>query len=289
MKTQIAVRALRRPNFHKKTVGIIGGKGLMGRFLRLVFKRAGFNVLVSDISTGISNVELAKKSDVILFSVPIHKTQKIIRGVVPYTRPDQLLLDCTSIKTMPVREMNRSAAEVIGLHPMFRPGPTGLRNQTVVMCLGRAKKSTEKFVKNIFVRGGAKIVKMTPMEHDRLMSIIQVLLHFHTIVLGHAMRRLGVPIKKTLKVASPIYRLEMNIIGRIFSQDPMLYGSIEMLNPKTKKVIFTLLSETAKLAKIVLKKDLEQFSKIFNRTSKFLGSYKKKAMKEINLLLGTKN
>ena len=181
--------------------------------------------------------------------------------------------------------MMKSKASVIGLHPMFRPSPIGLKNQTIVMCEGRAKKEQIQMVKNWFMSSGAKIVEMTPRKHDRLMSIIQVLLHFHTIVLGNTMQRLGVPIRETLKTASPIYKLEMDMIGRIFSQNPLLYGAIEMFNPETKRVTTALLKETQRLAKIVLRKNLKNFADVFNKTSEFLGSFKDEALEEINKLL----
>lgn len=268
-----------------QTLGIIGGKGLMGKFFADFFRHKGFRVLISDINTKLTNRELVKKSDIVFFSVPIHLTSKIIKSVLPYTRPDQLLLDCTSLKIIPISDMMKSEASVIGLHPMFRPSPIGLKNQTIVMCVGRAKKEQVQMVKNWFSSACAKIVEMTPKKHDRLMSIIQVLLHFHTIVLGHAMRKLGVPIRETLATASPIYKLEMDMIGRIFSQDPLLYGAIEMFNPETKRVTTALLKETQRLAKIVLRKNLKNFADVFNKTSKFLGSFKDEALEEINKLL----
>lgn len=267
------------------TLGIIGGKGLMGNFFASVFEKKGFRVLTSDIKTKLTNKELVLKSDIVFFSVPIHLTEKIIKSVIPFTRRNQLLLDCTSLKTVPMKAMMKSRASVIGLHPMFRPNPTGLKNQTIIICPGRADMKTIDEVKKWFADDGAKMVRMSAREHDKLMSIIQVLLHFHTIVLGHTMRSLGVSPRKTMRTASPIYRLEMDIIGRIFSQNPTLYGSIEMLNPETKKVIRTLTDETIKMAKIVLKKDLKNFEKAFEKTSKFLGNFRNEALKETNELL----
>lgn len=268
-----------------KTIGIIGGKGLMGSFFAKFFKQAGFRILISDLKTKLTNRELVEKSDIVFFAVPIHLTEKIIAEVIPFTRKNQLLLDCTSLKTFPMKTMIKSKAEVIGLHPMFRPSSLGLKNQTVVMCIGRASQKTVKTVKRWFLEKEAHVIKMTPRQHDRLMSIIQVLLHFHTIVLGHAMRRLGVPVRETLRAASPIYRLEMDMIGRIFSQNPTLYGAIEIGNPETKRVIKTLLSETQNLAAVVFKKDLRKFEALFRKTSRFLGDFKDEALKEINKLL----
>lgn len=220
-----------------------------------------------------------------MISVPIHITQKVISEIIPYTRRGQLLTDVTSLKIFPLKEMMRGKADVIGLHPMFRPAKAGLKNQTIVMCIARASRKTANMVEKWFSKNDAEVIKMSPRRHDHLMSIIQVLVHFHTIVLGHTMRRLGVPVRETLKTASPMYRLEMDMIGRIFLQDPMLYGPIEMLNPESKKVIQALLKETAKLSKIVLKKDLAAFTKFFRQTAEFLGNFKEEAYTEINRIM----
>lgn len=271
--------------FYMKTIGIIGGKGLMGTFFKKVFERKGLRVLVSDLNTKLTNKQLAERADIVFFSVPIHLTEKIIREVAPFTRKDQLLLDCTSLKMIPMKAMMKSPAQVIGLHPMFRPSPLGLKKQRVVMCVGKAKRRTVKMVSSWFKSEGAAVVTMTARQHDKLMSVIQALLHFHTIVLGRTMQKLGVPVRETLKTASPIYKLEMDMIGRIFSQNPLLYGAISMFNPESKKVIKTLVDETSKLARIVGRKDLNEFKKLFTETSDFLGDFKDEALEEINKLL----
>jgi prephenate dehydrogenase len=268
-----------------KTIGIIGGKGLMGNFFREVFEAQGFRVLISDIKTKLTNEGLVRQSDIVVFSVPIPVTQKVIKSVIRFTREDQILMDLTSLKTIAVNEMLKSKAQVIGLHPMCRPSSLMLKGQTVVVCEARAKKETVKFIKNIFQKAGAETIEMSAREHDQHMSIIQVLLHFHTIVLGNTMRRLGVDITKTLQVSSPIYRLEMDLIGRIFSQNAELYGAIAMYNPETKKVTAALKKETENMSKIVLYKNLKQFVKAFSDTSEFLGEYKDIAMAETNKLL----
>lgn len=269
----------------KKIIGIIGGKGIMGSFFADYFKKIGCEVLISDEKTELSNKNLVKKSDIVIFSVPIHLTEKIIRKCIKWTRKSQILMDVTSLKVRPIKEMMKSSAEVIGLHPMFRAGKNGLQNQIIVMCPARAQKKTLQEITNWFTQGGAKIIEMKAKDHDELMSIIQVLLHFHTIVLGNTLEKLKIPLKKTLEIASPIYRLEMDMIGRLFSQDPLLYAGIEMLNPESKKVIHTLEKETKKLSKIISKKNFKAFTKSFQKTSNFFGSFKEEAMKKIDEML----
>ncbi len=268
-----------------KTIGIIGGKGVMGKFFATLFRKKGFKILISDIGTKLTNQELVEKSDVVFFSVPMHLTEKIIEEVIPYTKKGQLLVDFTSLKIMPIKAMMKSKSQVIGLHPMFRPSGTDIKNQSIVICTGRAEQRTIEEVKKWFEEEGAKMVGMTAKEHDHLMSIVQVLLHFHTIALGNTLAKISAPLAKTLTIASPIYRLELDMIGRIFSQDPGLYAAIEILNPESKKMIQALMQETKKLATIVEKKDFTSFKKHFKKTSKFLGTFQKQATEEVDHIL----
>ena len=59
--------------------GIIGGTGKMGRLFIPVFERAGYEVLVSGRSTLLTNADLAEQCDLVIVSVPIHDTVRVIR------------------------------------------------------------------------------------------------------------------------------------------------------------------------------------------------------------------
>jgi len=268
-----------------QTIGIIGGKGIIGSFFARVFRRHGYRIIVSDLNTALTNEEVIARSDVLCFAVPLHLTVDIIQNLMPLVRRDQLLIDFASLKIDSMRAMMKSKASVLGVHPMFRPSKRGLKNERVVICKGRADTNHIAWIENILKKEGAHVVAMSAKKHDQLMSIIQVLLHFHTIVLGNTFRKLKIPIRDTLQISSPIYKLEMDVMARIFSQDPKLYGAIEMLNPETKKVTDAFLRETAGLAKAVQQKDLKKFAAEFTKTSKFLGSFKAEAMREIDHLL----
>ena len=98
-------------------IGIIGGLGEMGTLFSRFFSDQGYEVTVADLGTPVTGRELAASSDILLFSVPLHKSEEIIRELVPLTRPDQLVMDLTSLKVNAVREMLQSPASVVGLHP----------------------------------------------------------------------------------------------------------------------------------------------------------------------------
>ena len=63
--------------------GIIGGTGKMGRLFVPIFERAGYDVLVSGRSTPLSNNRLAELCDIVIVSVPIHDTVRVIGEIAP--------------------------------------------------------------------------------------------------------------------------------------------------------------------------------------------------------------
>lgn len=268
-------------NFQKNTIGIIGGQGSMGRYFAKLFKSAGIKVLISDIDTKLTNEDLIRKSDIVIFSVPLHLSIEIIKKYSKFLREDQLVCDFTSLKSQQVKTMLKSKAQVIGMHPMF--GPTSSTKDQVILYSPARTNLEKEFVKFMKIFGFV-LEKIDPKKHDKLMSIIQVLIHFKAIVLGKALENLKVDIKETLRISSPVYEMELGMIGRIFAQDAKLYGAIEMMNPETGKVM-KILEESFDLYKnIVSKKDLNKFCKEFGKTSNFMGEYCKEALDKTSKL-----
>src|SRR6185369_4713005 len=114
-------------------VGIIGINGRFGQMLKGFFEKLNCLVIGSDRDhpTLLTNKEVVEKSDVVLFSLSIRRTVEVINSLIPFSREDQLWMDVTSIKQPAVAAMLRSKAQVLGLHPMFRPD-ISFEGQTVV-------------------------------------------------------------------------------------------------------------------------------------------------------------
>lgn len=50
-----------------------------------------------------------------------------------------------------------------------------------------------------------------------MMGIVQVLTHFGFIAMGRALKASGSPLAASLPYTSPIYRIELAMVGRLFS------------------------------------------------------------------------
>lgn len=270
-------------NPENTVIGIIGGRGKMGKYFTRLFQDAGYKIIVSDHKTKLTNQQLIQKADVIIISVPIALTQQVIRRIAPHLNKNQTLIDLTSIKEMPVKEMLKSKAQVVGLHPMF--GPTNpLKGQTIIAHPARGKTYYNWITKFLKDRG-ATVVQMKPKEHDTIMGVVQGMVHFADVAFGDALKEMKIPAKKYLQFASPASELKIAFVGRILSHDPNLYASIQQENPQALKAIKQYARSIDKLLKIDQKKDQKAFKKYFESAGNALKSYKATAKDDTNYLI----
>ena len=127
---------------------------------------------------------------------------------------------------------------------------------------------------------GAKIERCTAEEHDKAMSIIQALRHFSTYSYGHFLYKLNESIGTLYKLSSPIYRLELMMVGRLFAQDPRLYADIIMSSPSNLELIRKYVSALKEDLSTVEHGDIEEFIENFNKTLNYFGDFAHKALSD---------
>lgn len=265
-------------------IGIIGGKGRMGQLFAEFFKQRGLKVLVSDLNTKLSNKELAEKSDITIISVPIDKTEKTINEVLPYIGSESAIMDLTSVKIFPVNTMLKGDSEVLGMHPMFG-NSNPIPGQTVILTPTRRSKKLSKWMEQFLRSNDVKIVKMSPEEHDKTMSIAQDLIHFAEITFADALRRTKIPVKEIFKYSSPASELKVQLAARLIDQDPGLYGNMQIFNPNAVPMLKHYQESVDSYLKVIQEKDLKAFKELFNQDKKYLGSYTKEAYKDSSYLI----
>jgi prephenate dehydrogenase len=265
--------------------GIIGGTGKMGRLFGSVLERHGFEVLSSGRKTELTNRKLAEESDLVMVSVPIRSTVEVIGDVAPLLTEEQLLCDLTSLKAGPVAAMLSSKAQVLGMHPLFGPGVSSLRNQTVILTPARCSTPLSSRLPEILRAEGARLVVMAPDAHDRLMAVIQGLTHFGNLCMADAIRRTGTDLAAALEATSPVYRIQMGLIGRLLSQDAALYGDMLQLNPHVPGVLASFEAAAADLRGRVEAGDLPSFMEFFGRVAELYRPYRDRAAAETDDLI----
>ena len=266
--------------------GIIGGTGKMGSLFAGVLARAGWEVMVSGRSTPLTSRDLAERADMVMVSVPIRDTVQLIREIAPLLREDQVICDLTSLKVAPVQAMLASRAEVIGFHPMFGPAVAGLRNQTIIATPARCREETAERLYRTFRAEGARVTVTTPEAHDRMMAVIQGITHFSTLCMAGAMRTLGTDIGEALACTSPVYRIQLGLIGRLLSQDPALYADILQMNPESRLALSAFEQAVRDLRGRVASGDPAAFEEFFRDTAARFRDYSPRATEETDRIIG---
>jgi chorismate mutase/prephenate dehydrogenase len=283
--------ALAEPRF---SIGVVGGTSGMGAFLGRVFEGAGYPVETMGLGSGglvdgPPAVEIASRNDLVIVAVPIAATLAVIREIAPRVRAGACLMDVTSIKGPPLAAMLGAAppqVDVVGTHPMFGPSKssTDFDRQKVVLCRGRGEDGIVR-VKRLFEALGAEVIEADATEHDAQMALIQVLVHEKTMVLGSVLERLGADLARSLEFASPIYRAELAMIGRLYSQEAGLYADILTSNPEGARVSKLFEEEAKHFADAIASGEREFLVTRFCQVRAFLSEFAAWARKQSDAIL----
>lgn len=276
------------PDLPSRTVAVIGAAGAMGSVMADLMESMGNDVLRVDRDTTLGVEEAAGRADVVIVSVNIRATPEVIRLAGPHVREDGLMADVTSTKRGPVDAMlDATNASVIGMHPLFGPGVHSLQGQRIVLTPARVGDNPDwrAWMRNILGAAGMVLLETTPDEHDRIMSVVQVLTHFSTEVVGRTMRQLDVSIEETMRYTSPIYHLELLMTARHFAQSADLYSAIEMSNPNTPEVVAAFRSAADELDTLLQRGDPAAFRDAFEEVTTFFGDYAEHALIESTHLI----
>lgn len=271
-----------------RSVVIVGGNGQLGGLFGRMFKLSGYDVKVLGSKDWDKADEMLVDAGLVVVTVPIHLTQGVIEklGKLP---KDCILCDLTSIKSKPLQGMlNVHQGPVVGLHPMFGPDVPNLAKQVIVYCDGRGEEHYQWLLKQFSI-WGASLCQIDASEHDHGMTLIQALRHFTSFAYGLHLSRENPNIDKLLKLSSPIYRLELAMVGRLFGQDPNLYGDIILSSDENIEMIKRFHQCFGEALKVLDGKDKQAFVTSFNKVSEWFGDYSQQFMHESQNLLKQAN
>jgi prephenate dehydrogenase len=255
-------------------VAIIGGAGKMGQWFAVRLLQDGAQVVITGRNQkkltaagkklGVpiaTNVAAVKQADVVIISVPPETFEPVVKEIGPYARDGQIFFDVTSLKTKPVEIMHRYLGKgtILGTHPVFGPGAKSASNQNFVltptneeeaMLAGKTRQYLEE--------RGANVSIMTPLEHDRMMTVVLGLAHFIAIVSADTLLSLE-KFEEMKKLGGTTFKVLYTLIESVISEDPELYASLQMSFPDITDVENLFQSKTKLWADLVKNDDKKEF------------------------------
>mgnify|MGYP004701319613 CR=1 FL=1 len=290
------LRRVMRESYHTQDAGfvccrpqggkvvVIGGAGSLGRRFVSLFRRSGYQVEILEADDWPAAPHLLADASLVLVAVPIHLTVEVIEKLPPLPA-DCVLADLTSIKTMPLQTMlHQHAGPVLGLHPMFGPDISNIVKQVVVYCHGRNAEAYQ-WVLAQFRVWGAVLTEKSAEQHDELMQLIQAMRHFSSLVYGVHLAEEHADLPQLLELSSPIYRLELAMVGRLFAQNAELYADIMLSSAAVTGLLQRYQHRFNQLSHLLAAKDKVGLMAEFAKGQQFFGPIAEQFLQESRRLL----
>ncbi len=251
-------------------VAVIGGTGRMGAWFSDILEPHCREIIRVGRSNPITS-EQAAACDVLVFSVPMKETVKVIRNIAPLVSEDTLLMDLTSIKAKPMATMlHFSRAEVVGAHPLFGPGKMGDSRKTCVLCEGRGDAGMA-WIRKILESSGVNVLVSTPDVHDHVMGMIQGANHFASLAFAMCMARSGYSLDTLEGFATPAFQTRVDRVKNMMEQPGELFGSLLMENPSALGFMGDYLEGARKILAMVKQGDSKAFRGMFENLKDYFG------------------
>ncbi|PKM17501.1 MAG: bifunctional chorismate mutase/prephenate dehydrogenase [Gammaproteobacteria bacterium HGW-Gammaproteobacteria-15] len=265
-------------------VVVVGGAGALGARFVSLFQRSGYDVAVLEQQDWPDAEAICADAALVLLAVPITLTGQLINKL-PALPANCVLADITSIKQLPLAAMlAKHSGPVVGLHPMFGPDITNLVKQVVVVCHGRDEKQYQWLLKQLNVWGAELAVKQAA-EHDSAMQLIQAMRHFSSLVYGVHLADENADLHELLQLSSPIYRLELAMVGRLFAQNAELYADIMLSSCEVAQLLERYQQRFTGLLQLLKAKDKAGLMAQFGKGQQFFGELAGQFLQESKQLL----
>ncbi|AZG74253.1 bifunctional chorismate mutase/prephenate dehydrogenase [Shewanella livingstonensis] len=270
-------------------VVVVGGQGKLGQLFSQMLVLSGYKVKSLDKNDWQDAAAIFDGAGLVIVTVPINVTCEVIREKLTQLPEHCILADLTSIKEAPLAAMLAAhKGPVVGLHPMFGPDVGSLAKQVVVVCHGRDQEAYQWLLQQIEI-WGARIVEAEAERHDKAMQLVQAMRHFSTFVYGVNLCKEEADIGNLLQFSSPIYRLELAMVGRLFAQDPELYADIIFAQPGSQLAISDYLDNYRDALTMLQTGNRQAFVEQFQRVAKWFGDFAPQFQHESRAMLQSVN
>jgi chorismate mutase/prephenate dehydrogenase len=271
-------------NPQMKRIVIIGGNGLLGQRFVEMFELSGYQVDILGRSNWDQAEQICSKAGLVIVGAPIDVTVSVIDQLT-FLPDDCILTDITSIKAAPLEAMLKvHNGPVVGLHPMFGPDISSFAKQVIAYSDGRDPDKYQWLIDQMKI-WGAHLQPVDAKKHDESMTLIQALRHFTSFVYGVHLHEVNADLEQLLDLSSPIYRLELAMVGRLFAQEPALYADIILAQPNNLRMIKRYHQQFSDAITLLENGDRDAFIKQFEAVTDWMGDYSTLFLNESRTLL----
>jgi len=251
-------------------IGVVGGEGQMGRWLRQFWEDQGYEVIFSDRATDLRNEDVVVNAAVTFVAVPLHLTPAVLRELLPHLSADRALVSIASLMGPSAQVLADAPGESLCAHPVFGPTVTATAGLPVILAPVQGRRWFS-WLQDVLQQAGLSVRLSQPDEHDASMAVVQALLHSIYVALCSTIADAGLPAQTAMGWASPTFRLQLGLAARILEQDPMLYADLVVGNTLGPHHLEAMAAQLLDLAALARAGDRDGFAAAFLRARDSFG------------------
>lgn len=246
-------------------IAIIGAAGKMGSWFTNYFAKRNLRISTYDINKKIlhnsGNIRVAdsltdcvRDADVVLVSVPVRLTPKIVRECTKSMKVGAVICEISSVKHLTFRALKSAPKSVTPLciHPMFGPGATENMQPKILLIPVRNEEAEQKIVHELFENVTIKVLP-NAKTHDISVATVLGLTYFANIVFAKVVASGDVSMFK--QVSGTTFGLQSLIAESILTNEPDLVAALIQDNPYAQKYIKQYMKEASVIARMAFAKD----------------------------------
>jgi len=224
---------------------IVGGAGIVGRFIAGLLADAGHAPIVIDkepagrafdqrvmdaLDLPEDAPELLQAATVLVLALPEEVALQVLERYAAHLASLRLLVNTCSVQ----QPLQASAARLLpglpslGLNPMFSP-TLDCRGRPLLLCEREPGADGERFAE-LLEQGGMRVSRLPPDEHDRLMAVCQTLPHAAVLAFALAVQRSECDPGLLAALAPPPMQTLLGLSARILDNPPQTYWDIQRHN-----------------------------------------------------------
>ncbi len=267
-----------------KKLTIIGGSGGMGKIFAKFFKNRGFEITLYarnenrlkqvgeelDVRYELDLKKSAEDADIVMVSVPIPTTPKLIKTVAPFMKENSLIFDICSLKSETYKALyevhENYPINCLSLHPMFGPAIKDMKNYIILVLKVGGTEQYNKIVSELlktFENSGLIITKTTHELHDLKIALTLGVPHMFNILFLNLLRRTNESLSELTKYTGTTFLLQKIFAESIIQREMEMFGDIQIENNEFHKVLDLFENLIKEYKDVIKNKDKKGFYKIF--------------------------
>ncbi len=203
-------------------VAIIGSGG-MGRTMYTLFNIFGIETEIFSARRLIEeNIVKLPEADIIIFATrPEYFDTQHFKSVLDNIKPSKVVMDILSVKVPTFYKIDKECLirniEYVSSHPLFGPTMFVLGESIILIRGSSCREETFSRIKELFSDMGLHVIMLDdPEKHDKYMSVVQVLHHFHQLSLMKSLEKCSKSLNVDIsKICTKSLRMTLKVLERL--------------------------------------------------------------------------